>query len=77
MTEEMKANDATRYLVVGMHSGNGPDAFKVEAIEDSEGKAQEKARELAEKEEGSIYGVFQKVGTARLVKKVEWTGQRG
>lgn len=77
MTEEMKANDATRFLVVGMHNGNGPDAFKVVAIVDSEGKATEIAKEHAEKEEGAIFGVFQKVGTARIVRKVEWVGQRG
>lgn len=75
--DDTLSNDATRYVVVGMHSGNGPDAFKVVAIEDSEGKAKEKANELAAKEEGAIFGVFQKLGTARLVKKVEWTGQRG
>lgn len=69
--------DATRFLVVGMHNGNGPDAFKVVAIEESEGKATEIAKAMADKEEGAIFGVFQKVGTARLVRKVEWTGQRG
>ena len=77
MTDEMKSNDATRFLVVGMHGGPGPDAFKVEAIEESEGAAKKKASELAEADEGAIYGVFQKVGTARLVRNVEWRGQNG
>lgn len=77
MTDEMKANDATRYLVVGMHNGNGPDAFKVEAIETSEGEAKRKAETLAEENEGAIYGVFQKVGSARLIRRVEWKGATG
>lgn len=75
--ETKPVGDATRFLVVGMHNGNGPDAFKVVAIVDSEGKATELAKEYAEKEEGAIFGVFQKVGTARLVRKVEWAGIRG
>lgn len=73
MTDEMKANDATRFLVVAMEH----DSFKVIGIHDSEGKAQEEAKSCAEGNEGAIYGVFQKLGTARLVKKVEWSGQRG
>ncbi len=77
MTEEMKANDATRYLVVGMHNGSGPAAFKVVGIVDSEGKASEVAKDHASRDPGAIYGVYQKLGTARTVSKVEWKGAAG
>lgn len=75
VTEETKAAaDVTRFIVVGMHSGPGPEAFKVEGIHDSEGKAQDEAKRLAGENEGAIYGVFQKVGTARVTRQVDWRG---
>ena len=77
MTDEMKSNAATGFVVVGMHNGNGPEAFKVMDILDNEPDAQKRAKELAEMNEGAIFGVYQKVGSARLVRQVEWRGQRG
>jgi hypothetical protein len=77
MTDEMKANAATGFVVIGMHGGTSPDAFKVMDITDNEPDAQKRAKELADMNEGSIFGVYQKVGTARVVRQVEWRGQRG
>jgi len=74
MTDEMKAEDATRYLVVAMDNGNGPGAFKVLAIESSEGTARKCAEAEADKEDGRIVGVFQKIGTARTQRAVVWKG---
>ena len=73
MTEDQKQGSATEFLVVGMHNGNGPHAFKVVSIVGDEDKAIEIASDFADKEEGAIFGVYQKVGTARLKRQVEWT----
>tara|TARA_Y100001938_G_scaffold150301_1_gene240575 strand:+ start:834 stop:1055 length:222 start_codon:yes stop_codon:yes gene_type:complete len=70
MTEEMKSNDATRYVVVNIsESGSiSQDFFP------SEGAAREHAEVEAAGNEGSTFAVFQKVGSARLEPKVTWKG---
>lgn len=70
MTDEMKAEDATRYLVVAMDH----DSFKVLSIENSEGNAKKRAEEEADREDGRIVGVFQKIGTARAQRTIAWKG---
>lgn len=66
----MKAEDATRYLVVAMDN----DSFKVLSIENSEGNARKRAEAEADKEDDRIVGVFQKIGTARTQRAVVWKG---
>jgi len=76
MTEEMKVNDATRYLVVefgGVQNSISAD-FKVLSAHDNEGDARKSAEEVARKNDGTNYGVFQKLATATLVHSVEWKG---
>jgi len=70
MTDEMKVEDASRYLVVAMDG----DSFKVLSVEGSEGTARKAAGDEAEKEDGRIIGVFQKIGTARVQRSVAWKG---
>lgn len=67
MTEEMKANDADRFIVV--HAG------AVLYVADNEGDAMAEAKALALRDEkDGRYTVYQKVGTARSERKVEWKG---
>lgn len=70
MTDEQKANDASRYLVVSMDA----DAFSVLDIVDSEGEARSLAEKHAAGEGDPIIGVYQKIGTARLERKIAWKG---
>ena len=60
----------TQYLVVAMHS----DGYRLMSVEPSEGQAQEKAKAAAEKGDGCPIGVFQLLGAAEQVCRVEWRG---
>ncbi len=73
MTEDQKKGTATDFLVVAMHNGNGPSAFKVVSIVGDEAKAIEIANDFADKNEDTIFGVYEKFGTACLKRQVEWT----
>lgn len=69
MTDEMKANDATRYAIVNLNSGG------VISYAESEGEAVRIAKNKATDGKGDEeYAVFQKIGSARLVPQVEWKG---
>lgn len=70
MTEEMKVNDATRYIVVCLH-----DDEKVLAVFDNEGDATVAAKEQAlHDEQDRCYAVYQKLGSAQAVRKADWKG---
>ena len=75
MTEEMKENDATRYIVVRLNlETTGPEPTVV-CLCDSEGLAIEEAKNRAQNDESSThYGVYQKIGTARAAREVKWKG---
>lgn len=66
MFEEMKANDATRYVVIGGAS--------VQSTHSSEGDAKQSAEAKAAANDGSEYAVYQKIGSAKLEPKVVWKG---
>jgi hypothetical protein len=76
VTEDMKENDATRYLVVKMGNGQRLEqAWTIVSVHAAPGDAQSDAEVSASKDtEGYIWGVYQKVGTARLIPKIEWKG---
>lgn len=83
MTEEQKASDATRFLVV-MFEAKGPQLlegesmFAVVSSHAAEGEAGEAAKDLAmADQQDRTYGVFQKVGTAKAAREVTWKGARG
>jgi hypothetical protein len=69
MTEDMKQNDATRYVVVNITG-----EFKIESVENNEAAAKKKAEALAAENEGTEYAVFQKIGSAKLDPRVVWKG---
>lgn len=69
-----KPKDATGYLVIGMHNGNGPGAFIVVGIHADEEPARKQAESCAHHEHGAIYGVYQKVAVAESIRRVEWRG---
>lgn len=80
MTEEMKENDATRYLVVmfealGAPLMDGESMFTVISQHDAQGDAEKMARERAMKDEHDrTYAVYQKIGSARASREVTWKG---
>lgn len=79
MTEEMKENDATRYMVVCLNSielGAQP-LLTVVSCHVAEGDAQKHAIDCAMKDENDLsYVVMQKIGTARAAREVTWKGAR-
>lgn len=68
MTEEQKANDATRYIVVNL------DILKIIGTYAEPGEARGVAEVQAQRDEGQLVAVFQKTGTARLEPKIVWKG---
>jgi hypothetical protein len=68
MTEEMKSNDANRYVVVNATSN------VIEATQSSEGDAKAAAERLAANHEATEFIVYQKIGSATATVKVEWKG---
>jgi hypothetical protein len=68
MTEEMKRNDATRFMVVNAENSEVQDCFE------AEGPAKEYAEKLANDETDCEFVVYQKVGSAKMLPKVVWKG---
>ena len=76
MTDEMKENDATRFMVIRLEPGM-LDALTVISCHVAEGDAQKSAQECAMKDEHDrAYAVMQKVGTAKAAREVTWRGAR-
>lgn len=66
--------DASGFVIVRM----GDKYEIVMPPHDAEAAAKAEAERLAEAdEEGFIFAVYAKVGTARAVRKVEWKGRNG
>ena len=68
MTDEMKANDASRYVVVNNASN------AVEGLYAAEGEAKTNAETLAADNDGIEFSVYTKIGSAKLQPKVIWKG---
>lgn len=75
MTDEMKAADATRYMVVQIDAKDATNIGEA-GMFSSEGDARKHAEGLARENEGQIVAVYQKVGSATLTRQVEWKGAR-
>ena len=71
MTEEMKEKNSARFLVVDISDGG---TLEVCAEAPSPEAARAEAEKLAADTEGHTFGVYQKIGTARLEPKVVWKG---
>lgn len=69
MTEEQKAKDATRYMVMQL-----PDMIAMAGPFSAEGDARKEAEALARKKPDVDYGIFQKVLVARAELVVETKG---
>lgn len=71
MTDEMKANDATRYFIItfGDKYELHPTPF------DNEGAARKMAEELAVAEPGVRFGLFEKTGTVFAELEPKWKGR--
>ena len=79
MTDEMKENDATRYMVIRLETAvaDGKPTLCVISCHVAEGDAQKAAQECAMKDEHDrAYAVMQKVGTAKAAREVTWKGAR-
>lgn len=80
MTEEMKENDATRYLVVmfeakGAQLDADESMFTVISHHGAQGDAEKMARDRAMSDpQDRTYAVFQKIGSARAAREVTWKG---
>lgn len=66
-------SDATGYVLIAMCNGSGPEAFRTVGIYDCADVAAKRAREFAEREPGTPFGVFAKVGVAKSVTEIKWT----
>lgn len=69
MTEEMKAKDATRYVVMQL-----PDMITVDGPFPIEGEARKSAENHARSKPGTDFGIFQKVLVSRAELVVETKG---
>lgn len=80
MTEEMKENDATRYLVVMFEAKGAPLApdesmFTVISEHCSPADAEKVARDRAMADpHDRTFTVYQKIGSARAAREVTWKG---
>jgi hypothetical protein len=72
MTEEMKAKDATRYLVLEL-----PEMQWMSIPFATEGDARKEAERLARTNPGAEYGIYQKVLTSKASLAVETVGVVG
>lgn len=68
MTEEQKANDANRYIVVDEGEG------AIEGSYEAEGEARKGAETWALRNPGTEYIVYAKIGTAKAEVQVNWKG---
>lgn len=72
MTDEQKAIDAIRFIVVAMAT---PDHEPViEGVFDNEASARDEAQRFAGQHTAREYGVYQFLGSARFAPNVEWRG---
>ena len=79
MTEEMKENDATRFMVIRVETAvaDGKPTLCVISCHVAEGDAQKHAQELALADDHDRpFVVMQKVGTAKAAREVTWKGAR-
>jgi len=72
MTEEMKAKDATRYMVLSL-----PEMIGVDGPFSVEGDARKAAETRARDKPGSEYAIFQKVLVSKASLTVETVGVVG
>ena len=71
MTERQKENETARFLVVNIGKG------EIEGEASSQDDARAKAERLAIEQEGAVFGVYQKIGTARAETTAAWRGISG
>lgn len=77
MTDEMKENDATRYMVIRLDPAGATPGHTVISCHVAEGDAAKAATDCAMKDENDLaYVVMQKVGTAKAAREVTWKGAR-
>lgn len=66
MTDEMKANEEGRYIVVGTRHND----IMSSAVSEAEAKSQ--AERFAQDNHEETYTVYQRVGSAKVEPKVTW-----